>query len=47
MVLVPSAMELMGRANWWAPEWLVRYLPTIRVDGEQHAPPLAESAPGS
>jgi hypothetical protein len=25
-------MELMGRANWWAPSWLVRYLPTIRVD---------------
>jgi RND superfamily putative drug exporter len=33
LVLVPSAMELMGRANWWAPSWLVRYLPTIRVDG--------------
>jgi RND superfamily putative drug exporter len=33
MVLVPAAMELMGRANWWAPGWLVRYLPTIRVEG--------------
>ena len=33
LVLVPSAMELMGNANWWAPSWLVRYLPTIRVDG--------------
>ena len=33
MVLVPSAMELMGKANWWAPSWLVRYLPTLRVDG--------------
>jgi putative drug exporter of the RND superfamily len=33
LVLVPSAMELMGRANWWAPSWLVRYLPTIRVEG--------------
>jgi RND superfamily putative drug exporter len=32
LVLVPAAMELMGKANWWAPEWLVRYLPTIRVD---------------
>ncbi|MPZ24632.1 MAG: MMPL family transporter [Dehalococcoidia bacterium] len=32
MVLVPSDMELMGKANWWAPSWLVRYLPTIRVD---------------
>ena len=34
LILVPSAMELMDRANWWAPEWLVRYLPTIRVDAE-------------
>jgi RND superfamily putative drug exporter len=32
LVLVPSAMELLGKANWWAPSWLVRYLPTIRVD---------------
>ena len=37
MVLVPSAMELMGKANWWAPSWLVRYLPTIRVDGAEEA----------
>jgi putative drug exporter of the RND superfamily len=36
MVLVPSAMELMGKANWWAPDWLVRYLPTVRVDS--HSP---------
>jgi RND superfamily putative drug exporter len=32
LVLVPAAMELMGDANWWAPKWLLRYLPTIRVD---------------
>ncbi len=32
LVLVPSAMELLGKANWWAPSWLLRYLPTIRVD---------------
>jgi putative drug exporter of the RND superfamily len=32
MALVPSFMELMGKANWWAPEWLVRYLPRIKVD---------------
>jgi RND superfamily putative drug exporter len=36
LVLVPAAMELMGRANWWAPSWLVRYLPTIRVDSVEH-----------
>ena len=39
LVLVPAAMELMGKANWWAPDWLVRRLPTIRVDSvEQPAP---------
>jgi RND superfamily putative drug exporter len=32
LVLVPSAMELMGKANWWAPSWLIRYLPHIKVD---------------
>jgi RND superfamily putative drug exporter len=32
LILVPAAMELMGKANWWAPSWLLRYLPTIRVD---------------
>jgi RND superfamily putative drug exporter len=44
MVLVPSAMELMGRANWWAPGWLVRYLPTIRVEGEPERRAWAGSA---
>jgi RND superfamily putative drug exporter len=32
LILVPSAMELLGRANWWAPDWLIKRLPTIRVD---------------
>jgi len=32
LVLVPAAMELMGKANSWAPDWLVRYLPTLRVE---------------
>jgi len=32
LILVPAAMELMGRANWWAPAWLLRHLPAIRVD---------------
>jgi RND superfamily putative drug exporter len=46
MILVPSAMELMGRANWWAPRWLVRRLPTLHVDGER-ARTGARWAPGS
>ena len=39
LVLVPAAMELIGKANWWAPGWLVRYLPTIRGDTVEEAVP--------
>jgi RND superfamily putative drug exporter len=35
LVLVPSTMELLGRANWWLPRWLDRVVPTISVE----APP--------
>ena len=40
MVLVPSIMQLMGRANWWMPRWLDRIVP--RLD-----PHPAEAAPAS
>jgi RND superfamily putative drug exporter len=32
MVLVPSTMELAGRANWWLPRWLDRILPNLHID---------------
>jgi RND superfamily putative drug exporter len=32
MVLVPAAMALMGRANWWLPSWLDRRLPHISLE---------------
>ncbi|MHB0914220.1 MAG: MMPL family transporter [Thermoleophilia bacterium] len=32
MLLVPSAMEIMGKANWWFPRWLA-WLPEIHIDG--------------
>jgi RND superfamily putative drug exporter len=32
MLLVPSLMVLMGRANWWLPRWLGRILPKIHLD---------------
>jgi RND superfamily putative drug exporter len=32
MVLVPSTMELLGRANWWLPRWLDRIVPTVSVE---------------
>jgi RND superfamily putative drug exporter len=32
-VLVPSAMKLMGRANWWAPHWRRRpAVPPVQAD---------------
>ncbi len=32
MVLVPSSMELAGKANWWIPRWLDKILPHINID---------------
>jgi RND superfamily putative drug exporter len=40
MVLVPSVMQLMGRANWWMPKWLDRVVPRL----DPH-PPEAAPAP--
>jgi RND superfamily putative drug exporter len=46
LVLVPSAMELLGDRNWWAPSWIVRYLPTIRVEGATTPQPRREPTGG-
>jgi RND superfamily putative drug exporter len=35
MLLVPSLMVLMGRANWWLPRWLDRILPRIHLEGPE------------
>ncbi len=32
LILVPSVMELLGRANWWIPRWLDRALPRFDVE---------------
>jgi len=32
MVLVPSLMTILGRANWYLPRWLDRILPTIHLE---------------
>jgi len=40
-VLVPSAMALLGRVNWYLPRWL-HWLPDLRVEG---APVVALTAP--
>ena len=35
MILVPSTMELLGKANWWLPRWLDKVLPNIKFEGHQ------------
>jgi putative drug exporter of the RND superfamily len=34
LVLVPAAMELLGKRNWYLPEWL-RWLPDVHVEGAE------------
>jgi putative drug exporter of the RND superfamily len=43
MVLVPSIMQLLGRANWWIPAWLDRLLPRLAVEAE--VPPVEARGP--
>jgi RND superfamily putative drug exporter len=43
LVLVPAVMQLMGKWNWWIPNWLERTLP--RLDVERVAPGTAEGRP--
>jgi RND superfamily putative drug exporter len=33
MLLMPAAMQVLGRANWWLPPWLDRALPRVRIEG--------------
>jgi putative drug exporter of the RND superfamily len=32
MVLVPAVMQLLGKRNWWIPDWLERILPRVDVE---------------
>ena len=32
LVLVPSVMEVLGRANWYMPRWLDRVVPALGVE---------------
>ncbi|MDP9418340.1 MAG: MMPL family transporter [Actinomycetota bacterium] len=33
MLLVPAAMQLLGRANWWLPAAVDKWLPHVHVEG--------------
>jgi uncharacterized membrane protein YdfJ with MMPL/SSD domain len=35
LILVPAAMQLMGRWNWWLPGWLDRLLPRLSFEGRE------------
>ena len=41
-VLVPSAMQLLGKANWWIPAWLDRVMPHVTVDPPESAQASSE-----
>ncbi len=43
MVLVPAVMQLLGKRNWWIPDWLERILP--RLDVERRVMGTAEARP--
>jgi putative drug exporter of the RND superfamily len=38
LVLVPAAMELLGKRNWYLPSWL-RWLPDVHVEGAERGRP--------
>jgi putative drug exporter of the RND superfamily len=38
MVLVPSIMQLLGKANWWLPRWLDRAIPRLDVETAPASP---------
>ncbi|MFC8075402.1 MMPL family transporter [Streptomyces sp. NPDC057307] len=43
--LVPAAMHLLGRANWWLPGWLDSRLPHLAVEAPETAPPTTADEP--
>jgi hypothetical protein len=45
LVLVPAAMQLMGRWNWWLPGWLDRLLPDLGFESGPKRAPAGKSAP--
>jgi RND superfamily putative drug exporter len=44
MVLVPAAMSLLGHRAWWLPKSLDRILPSIDLEGTDHAGPAGAPA---
>ena len=47
LILVPAAMQLLGRWNWWLPRWLDRLLPHVGLEGgvPEQKPPSGPAEP--
>lgn len=49
LVFVPSLMTVLGKANWYLPDWLSRILPAVHIESEEEAAeivdPLADAEP--
>ncbi|WP_369276301.1 MMPL family transporter [Streptomyces sp. R11] len=44
--LVPAAMHLLGKSNWWLPDWMEKRLPHLAVEPKEEAvAPAAEEEP--
>jgi uncharacterized membrane protein YdfJ with MMPL/SSD domain len=43
LILVPAAMKLMGRWNWWMPSWLDRALPDFSFESGSEEPEPAKA----
>jgi len=43
LILVPAAMKLMGRWNWWMPSWLDRALPDLSFEHGSEEPEPAKA----
>ncbi|HEX6586268.1 MAG TPA: MMPL family transporter [Solirubrobacterales bacterium] len=45
LILVPAAMQLLGRWNWWLPRWLDRILPHVGLEGGAPEPASPDRRP--
>jgi len=45
VTLAPALLVLVGRAAWWLPRWLDRFLPHISVEGDVTPPRPTSSSP--
>jgi RND superfamily putative drug exporter len=46
MVVVPAAMTLLGRWNWYLPSWL-HWMPELHVEGDPETEAVPAEAPAS